>query len=418
MGRSYSSLGLFLLLWLVSCRGLMADGFRNPPASGAGLGRSGAIIAQVDDASAVSYNPANLAVLRKPSILAALTLASSRTELTTPQGMDLKSDSAWQYLPNLFAAYPLENNMAFGLGLTTPFGQSAEWSDLPAPLRYAIPYSAEVRLLNINPAFAASFKDFIFIGIGIDGYVSDLDIRQAYPWGQAASVPGLPDGDARMKGEGSGWGANAGITVKILERHRLALTYRSPVQVDYDGHFEISGIPPLPTAGALSPRSDFSTRIDYPAMAGLGYGWDLHERVQVEVDVEWLQWSRYDRMNLDAANNTMLLPAAEIRNDWKDTWTAGISAAWKMTPNWTLRAGYSFLESPIPDDTFTPTIPDSDRHTLTAGLGFEHGAHRADIAAAASFFADRSIANNQNPLLNGDYSFSGNLIGASYQYSF
>ena len=51
-----------------------ADGYRNPPPTAAGIGKAGVHSAFVDDASAISYNPANLALQTNASVVVAVTI--------------------------------------------------------------------------------------------------------------------------------------------------------------------------------------------------------------------------------------------------------------------------------------------------------------------------------------------------------
>ena len=56
-----------------------ADGYRNPPPTAEGIAKAGANSAFVDDASAVSYNPANLGFQTNESFVACLTAAQADT---------------------------------------------------------------------------------------------------------------------------------------------------------------------------------------------------------------------------------------------------------------------------------------------------------------------------------------------------
>ena len=91
---------------------------------------------------------------------------------------------------------------------------------------------------------------------------------------------------------------------------------------------------------------------------------------------------------------------------------------WKATPDVTLRAVYIYLQSPVPDETFSPTIPDADRHVVSVGLGYAHANHRVDLAYGYSIIPDREIRSNLNPAYNGDYETSSHLMSLSYGYSF
>ena len=50
-----------ILIWGALAHGVYADAYRNPAPTAEGIAKSGANMVFVDDASAISYNPANLA---------------------------------------------------------------------------------------------------------------------------------------------------------------------------------------------------------------------------------------------------------------------------------------------------------------------------------------------------------------------
>lgn len=404
---------------------VLANGFRNPPAGAEALGRAGGKIAQVDDASAVEHNPANLTEIKNPQAMVSLTVIDTSTDFRSPMGTASTKDS-WKFLPDVFAVLPTANpNVTAGLGVTTPFGQSTVWEQTGA-FRYTAPYSAELTVINVNPTIAAKLNDQISVGAGLDVYMSRLDLKQVMPWSMLTGVP-MPDGVAHLQGDGSGVGGNAAVTYHPTKAQAIALTYRSPITVDYSGDSEFSGFPAGARALGLTPSSDFDSSIEFPTIIGLGYGIELSETVRVEADVEWVEFSRYDSLSLDSANNNALLngpgspnPMAPmtVRQNWKDAWTFGAGADWKATRDLTLRAGYMFLQSPVPGETLAPTLPDADQHVFTVGAGLHRGANRLDVAYGYSLIGDRDVNNNQNPAYNGTYETTSHLMSVSYGRSF
>lgn len=406
---SYVGLGASLPLW--------ADGLRNPPPDAVGLGRAGVVIAQSSDASAVFYNPANLALLKNDSMEAAVSIAHSKADYSRP-GYSASSDTEWQMLPNLFAAFPTQwgdKKFTFGLGVTTPFGQGMDWPQ-DSFVKYNAPYSAQMSLVNVNPSVAFHVSESLLLGVGADVYWSRLKLKFSYPWAMASRNPLLPDGAADFKGDGTALGGNIGLTWLITKSQRLALTYRSQFDVSYKGDFKVSNVP---EGSPWTPTSDFFSKLKFPNIVGAGYGVELTPDLSLEADLEWLSWSRNDSQPIDiGANNTLLPPNVRTTsNGWKDTFTAGLSTEYRVTPEWALRAGYVFLQSPVPDGTFSPILGDTDTHILAFGLGWHHGCHALNAAYALTFYKDRSIADNQTAALNGEYSFSSNLIGLSYLYT-
>jgi len=121
---------------------------------------------------------------------------------------------------------------------------------------------------------------------------------------------------------------------------------------------------------------------------------------------------------VNVGNNLLGVPSQNIPEKWRNTFTAGIGGDWKFADHWVLRAGYEFLESPVPDTTFSPTIPDANQNVITLGLGWKGRHSSLEAAYGLDFYNDRNISNDQNPALNGKYTFNVHLISLAYRYSF
>ncbi|MDZ8118049.1 OmpP1/FadL family transporter [Pontiella agarivorans] len=388
--------GLFVL-----SRAVMADGYRNPPPTAEGIAKSGVNSVWVDDASAISYNPANLAFQTNQSFVLSTTFARTENTYQNPLAPNaFESDGEWNYLPNIYYALPLGDRCSVGLGINTPYGQGLSWDkDDFAPFVTApgvfVPYEAQMMMINFNPTVAAKLTDTLALGAGLNVAYSQLTLK---------ALQGTPGPTVEVEGEGDGWGvgANLGLTWNPVEGQRLTLTYRNQMQIDYEGDFKVDG------AGA----GTFETEIKLPNIIGVGYGFALNDKVQIEALVEWLQWSLNDSQKLVAG-----APAPDLENNWDDTFTFGIGGSWQALDSLVVRAGYAFIPSPIPDETITPLLPDADRHAVSFGLGYTRGAHTIDLAYTVSIYEDRSA-----PVSNlsgaGIYDIDSNLIGLTYSIAF
>lgn len=393
-----------------------ANGLRNPPESAAGLGSVGTRYTLVDDASAMAFNPASMAEAKEPSAMISLEFAHSSVEYTSPLGASSKTADRWLTLPDAFIAYPVQG-WVVGVGITTPFGQSTEW-EKDSVFQFTAPYFAEMKVINVNPTIAKKLTDTVMIGVGLDVFWSQLDLKQLYPWGlMTGSMMDMP-GVAHFKGEGEGVGANIGLTWKISKKQTLGLAYRSPVKVDYDGDFEVSNVP-ASLGMMVSPRSDFKTSVEFPDIVGLGYAVRITDDLSLGAEVEWIQFSRFDSLKLDVGQNAGLLPASIVPENWDDSWTAGIGAVWRIAPEWTIRGGYIFMQSPVPDETLAPTLPDSDQHVISTGLGYRKGPQTVDLSYGVAFNEKRTISNNVNPAYNGEYDVKpSHMVQIAYGISF
>jgi long-chain fatty acid transport protein len=115
--------------------------------------------------------------------------------------------------------------------------------------------------------------------------------------------------------------------------------------------------------------------------------------------------------------------------------------AWEVA----LRAGYWHSQTPIPDSSILPTVPDADQHAISVGLGFlckddgrflglvecantEGKAMRPkaiglDLAYQAIFYETRTISGNLNPVaipgvVNGTYQTSFHVGMINFRVNF
>ena len=393
-----------------------ADGFRNPPEGAAALGRGGSRLTQGDDPSTVTHNPANLMDIKKSEVMPTMNIGYSKKKFTDTFGRSEESESPWTFLPAAYMSQPLENGAyVFGMGLNVPYGQASQWKE-NGILKGRSPYFAEMKTVNLSPALATQVTKDLNVGVGLNVMWSSLEFRQMLPWMPLPAGLQGPASRLNFEGDGYGVGPRAGMTYQLTPRQRVSLVYQSPIEVAYEGDFTMDN--PLPGA---APSSDFKTEIDFPAVAGLGYGLQVNEQLRVEANVEWVEHSQNEQMNLDIGRNNPLLMAAmgttSLPQNWDDTWTFGAGADWKLNSTWTLRGGWTYLPTPVPAETMMPSLAENDCNVFGLGVGYDKGAHRLDLAYAYNLTKDRDIASPRNPV-NGSYEFDAHLFGVTYGYSF
>jgi len=357
----------------------------------------------VEDPSVISCNPANLAEIKEPSVMIAINAIAGKANYDHPILTGLSTKNSLALLPDMFAALPVgEGRYVLGLGINTPFGQSAEWED-----NFTFPYFSRLGVVNVNPTFATKLAKNVSVGVGADLYMSTIE--------QKALAPGL--GEIKLSGSGSGLGANAAVTWRPTDRQQVALTCRSGFDIEYDGDTEINS-PWTTLPFPLVAKSDFDARMKFPTILTLGYGISLSEKLKIGADVEWVQASRNDAMPVDLGRNQPLIaPQTEVVNDWEDNWGWGVGCSYELSEKVALRGSYKFMQTPIPDATYAPAYPDNDRHILALGIGLKQGAHSLDLAYALNFIADRDVANSQNAPA-GTYDYASQIAGVSYIFAF
>lgn len=392
-----------------------AEGVRTLPDSAAALGMAGGRFANLVDPSVTRSNPANLPLLREDALMINVQPWYGQTDFT---GLDGRKDSMiepWKPLGSLYAVMPINDDMTFGLGITAPFGIAISWPRDGA-FRYVAPYDAVLQTAAINPAIGVKLSKSVSFGVGLDIFYSRLKLDQAFPWMAVTGAP-ASDGDMTFEGDGWGLGAYAGFTFKLAEHHRLAVTGRLPVKVDYDGDFTISNLPAA-VRGVFSERSSFDSEIEHPGSIGVGYGVDVTDKLTFGIDYEWIQNSAHGSLPLNIGSNQALLPVSELDLDWRDSCTIGAGLEYKLTPAWILRAGYMFSKSPLQDRTYTPSIPTNDRHLFSVGAGYTRGRHTIDFAYSFVPMETRHVNGAATPAFDGDYEIEWHVFTLSYTRRF
>jgi len=387
-----------------------ANAFRNPPGSASALALDGAKSVMVDDISSLSVNPANLTKTDKPTALVSFTFINAESTFISPLGFDADTRDSLKTLPNIYIATPLKGDtIVAGLGITTPYGQSVEWAK-----ESGLPYFTEMILIDIAPTLAIKMSDSLSLGAGLDFYSSQLQTKQVVPWDMVTGNPGAPSGSSNLKGEGMDVGGTIGLSWDVTENHHLAAVYHSAFDIVYEGDTRVNNIP-APLAPFISAKTDFESEIKFPAIASIGYALDLSETLTIGTEVEWIEFSRFNSLPIDTgANNSLGMFPTEIPQKWDDIWTYGLSAAWQYSDSIVLRGSYKYLESPIPDTTMAPSLPDNDKHTLGIGLGWKGEHQGIDVAYTYSFIDDREINSNQNPFYVGEYEMDSNIFSIAY----
>jgi long-chain fatty acid transport protein len=123
-------------LGLVAPQVTLAAGFQVSEHNARATGRAGAVIATVDDASAVFYNPAGLTGVKGNQVLLGLTLLRpiSEYEGSGPPGVGgpagtYTTTGDFVPVPNIYLGRELSSKAFVGFGFYAPYGLGIEWSN-------------------------------------------------------------------------------------------------------------------------------------------------------------------------------------------------------------------------------------------------------------------------------------------------
>jgi len=387
---------------------LFAGGFQNPAPGASASGQAGAFVAQADDPTAISHNPAGLTQLSGTTLLFAPTIISPSTKYESG-GLKEETKDEIHFLPNLYFVTDFKKeDWRFGLGITTPFGQATEWPK-DSPFRYYATRS-EMKLVNVNPSMAYRVNDSLSIGFGLDYYYSNLILEAQDDYSVTPYGP-FPEGSHELDVDGNEWGYNLGILYKPSEKQSIGGSFRSGFSIKHRGEMEMVDVP-VPLGGPVVTVPAF-VELDFPPFLNLGYAYWPNKKWKIEFDVEWAGWSSLESVPVDFS---VLLPDQEIVKDWDDTLSYRLGMEYRPRPAWKLWAGYLFLPTPVPDRTFEASLPDSDAHIWS--LGFEWRKKRFALALSQefSFPEDRTIS--EGGPFDGTYETFNSITTVNLQYNF
>ncbi|MBZ0220504.1 MAG: outer membrane protein transport protein [Candidatus Methylomirabilis sp.] len=411
MPVSKNMLFYVFLLALVLPGTAYTSGFKVDQQGAKALGMANAYAVTADDPSAVYFNPAGLAGQRDPAIyLGAFALAPS-TEFRDPFGADEEIDELF-LAPHFYLAYPYRN-ISFGIGIYAPFGLGMNWSETGLTRYQAT--EGEIDTLNVNPTIAMRIRHWFLVGAGVDYMRSTATLEKMVD----QSLVGGTDARSSLEGDGYGWGYNAGVIIIPDERFRFGVSYRSAIDIDFNGSASLDNIAPAvqPLFGGASFRTNARTSIEFPATLMLGVAYKASEKTALELNFEKTYWSSYKSLDIDLENEVAPAGFTDTSEpkDWRDIWAVRAGVEYRAAERISLRGGYVFQNNPVPDHTLEPRLPDSDQHNISLGIGYNAANLVIDAAYMFAYFEDRKV---ENSILSGEYSTSGHSAGLSIGYKF
>ena len=399
--------------------------------------------AAADDATTLYFNPAGLMRLAG----AQASIVTSGVEITSefadtgssaalgqPLGNDGGDAGDWNFVPSAYFAAPLNERLTAGLSVNAPFGLKTEYDDNWIGRFQAL--RSEIMTLNVNPSLAYAFNDRLSIGVGVNYQrieaeltnavdysavvargVQQLVADQQLPASAAAAVLGANaglEGRARVRGDDEAWGYNVGLLYDWSSGTRIGLAYRSRLDYDVRGSVRFnapSATNPIGTAildqaaaaGAALSNGRVGVDLTLPDSAVFSVQQALGAKLRLLADVAWTGWSSVQELRVvrDSGATVSVTPER-----WHDTWRYALGATYALNERILLRAGAAFDESPVPDDTRTPRLPDSDRTWLALGAQWSNGPWTVDVGYAHLFADTVSLAQD-----GGNAAASGTLIG-------
>lgn len=353
--------------------------------SARGVGMGGAWTAFVDDSTAVWFNPGALSDVEPQANVGAEVVVGPRT--FTPVADDGTRGPAQEAtvvapVPSAgvvgrFSYDGQPSRFTLGGGVWNTFGGKVAFpkSGMPAL------DSTEDAVVEASAGTAVRISDKLSIGAALRVGIGLFSV-------ESTQMPY----DAELSATGVGVAMAWGMLWKPVDKVRVGLAWRAPMNITTTGSGQLDGASGLEQVSVEHEQA-------WPQSASLGLGIAATPALRLAAQVDWVQWSTVTDLvvKLPGSGN----PDQIYREDWDDSWTVRLGGDYAVSKAVALRAGAYVDTAAVPDRTIERQYLDSRKIGVAGGGSFRFGAWRVD--AAVDFVLPNTRTVPQNTATTPDY---------------
>lgn len=388
-----------------------AAGFQVYEHSATGLGRAYAGDAAIaDSALVVTKNPAAMTLFERTSVSSQLAFIApevnidyeyeNRGELQQGSELDYAPD---QFVPSFGIIVPVNRKVAVGFASFSNYGTGTALSD---EFQLA-DLGGETNIITIDNSFniAYKFADWLSIGAGYDLVIGQAEMSNTF------NLAGKQAFD--MSGNAIGHGWNIGALLSFNENNRMALAYRSGIDMGFEGDFVGEGElrPNKESGGPVTGTVD----VTLPAIAEFSGYHKLSDTFAVHYSATWTQWSVLTELSATSSDCHKVSFADPFEEgvcfykdlEYNDSMRYAIGTTAYVSELFTLRFGYAYdhqAGDPI------VVMPDTNRHQFSAGMSIA-ATDALSFDMGASYVIGDEVTFTEESMLGKNTSFTSNGTG-------
>ena len=403
---------------------VFAGGFslNEQSASAMGVANAGAA-ANPENATTVFFNPAGMSQLKGTNIsfgAAVLDIdaeaksASGTNQLGQPVSGGRGGDIAdMAVLPNLYLTHEINDSIDVGFGIHAPYGLAADYDDDFVGRFFAD--KTELTALSFTPAISVNNGQGLSMGLGlnvmyVEGRITKFQDNSGRNFGAPGGSVAPAQGYADIEGDDVGVTFQVGFLYELNDRTQFGLKAQTGTELDLKGDAKFSNVAVITPAGTPAPpgpgvavplnsTEPANVPLAIPESITAGVRHRLTDDVTVLAGATYSRWSRFESLDIYGTDSSKPLTSqspggmpdqlTHTPEEWRNTWQLNVGSVWQVTPEWALKAGYAWDESPV-DQYVTARIPSSDRHWLTLGAQWKSGESgwAVDAAVGTLLFTD------------------------------
>lgn len=300
--------------------------------------------AVVNDATAVYYNPAALALLKNPQLIALNSIGHFQSYFTgqaiqintgfTQSGSAI-TDTHY-HLPSLYLGIPITDKFKLGFAvISNLFNKDIDGN---SPLRY-VQSNNNIKNIDVVPAVEFKLSDFFSLGAAMNfSYANFLLVP-------TSGFPSLdiPDSQSRNQCDGTGLGGDIGFLLSMRKSTLIGLNYRSAITYKLNGTSVFEGTP-----NVVSDHYGFTFWT--PARYVLSINQSLTSSFGLISTIQRIKWSIFKEINIHGiATQIAAQPVifdANVPYHLRDTWLLTFGSYYNFATKWKIRIAGSYNQSP------------------------------------------------------------------------
>lgn len=427
MKRPATHTAIIFAVLVLGAESVRGAGFLIYEAGAKALGMGGAMTAQADDPSAIFFNPAGLTQLGGTQVYAGFSLIFTGLEFAgvdPDPGFGTFEETGNQlFTPiNAYVTHALNDKISLGLGLFNPFGLGQRWQSRETYSGRHISDEVSLQTYFVNPTLAWKLSDKLSLGFGIQFVFGNVKLHRFIQQWDPNDGGFLDIGQLTLEGDNTvDVGGNAGALYTPREDIAIGLSIRSGLESEFDGDARfgqiLTGDPAVDDAVAtiFPPSQGARTKVHFPWILSVGGAYRGVDQWVFEVDLSYVAWSSFDKLPFlfdDPTLNT------ERVQDYDNTLTIRMGAAYDVTPNVDARFGYYYDPTPQPKKSMGPILADMNRHGLSFGMGYRMGPWTLDGFLLVLLTDNRDTAGESTDGYNGEYASFAHIYGLNVGYEF
>ncbi len=395
-----------------------ASGYEFDGVGARSVARGGAVIADVNDWTAIYWNPAGL--VNAASKEAGLELRAGK--MYTKDGnsfnvlgmnpFDKTRVTSGFVLGSLGVVIPLDADNAIAAGAYSPLLQGADFKDTaPADLFVnALDYKSNVLTGVFNVSYSRRLDEKFTAGLGVNAIYGSLTSDSTINWGPGlVLIPGMAamaNTTQKNKSDANGYGFEGvgGLDYKINDAWKAGFVVRTGARIVLKGDEKVY------VNGAFAQKSDFEYPVHHPATSGLGVAWQASQDLKVTCDIAQAWWKGFSSARTYDTPGGLLNSNGNTYH-WLNSTKFRLGALKKLSDKYEVMGGYAF-------DTWA-----IDRHSIDFSTAIDVPMHRFSAAVTRKWAAvDATLGalagSGRRTAAGVDYSLKGWYVMGEVKYRF